>query len=274
MPLRAVLYALFSVRQGSGDPKSGGLDFVVEASPEEGRSRGMRANWTDLFLYRSLDGVDAFPVLQPSAEPTLLNAWHRTALDAELRGPNVRGRGIEENDGGKTIGSLDGLINNDDRRAFKYGAPARLRAHALFGKTEAGGPLEGRIRNLVASYAGRFMRAGFRAAAMGKRTRLRFIFCVDADPQFRPASAAFLVRYTSPSLGLRPGTLPSTEAPRAIRQFDAANVHRTVEVPFELENLVKGEELWFTIERDWRHEGDELPSTLHLLMVIVEEAAG
>lgn len=273
MPDRAVAYGLFRIERDSGTEKRGGLDFVVEANPPNGRSRGMRANWTNRFLYRPLDNANSFPIAQPAAEPTLLNAWHRLGLDAELMGPKVRGEDVEEDDGGKTIGSLDGLINNDDRRAFRYGPAAGPQARAVFGKTDPGGPLEGEIRNFVGSFPGRFMRAGFRAVALGNRTRLRFIFCADPGARDEPGSAAFLVRYATPRLGLRPASLPLNEAPRAIRQFDASNIHRTVEVPVDLANLTAGEELWFTIERDWRHEGDKLRATVHLLMVIIEEVA-
>src|SRR5690606_38539134 len=106
----------------------------------------------------------------------------------------------------------------------------------------------GMLRNYYASFPGRFMRAGFRAVALGPRMRLRLVVCVDADPGVEAGSAAFRVRYTSPSLGLRPAELPSQDAPLAVRQFDAANLGRTVEIPVELVKLRPGEELWFTVE--------------------------
>ncbi len=274
-PDRAVARGLFLIQQDSGNTRQGGLDFVVEASRDEGRTRGMRANWTNRFLYRSLDGGNFLKVSQPSAEPTLLRAWHQMALDAELSGADVNIDGIEKDDGGKTIGSLDGLINNDNRNAFGYGKGGSPLTRAVFGKTDGPGPVEGLLRNFYASYSGRFLRASFRAITLGKRTRLRFVFCVDADPGFEPGSAVFRVRYATPSQGLRPAELPSRNAPLAIRQFDAANVGRTVEVPVDLGKRMKaGEELWFTLERDWRHEADKLRATVHLLQVIVEEGSG
>ncbi|MBI1356589.1 MAG: hypothetical protein GC160_19790 [Acidobacteria bacterium] len=272
-PERAAAYGLFLLVRDSGDAKQGGLDFVVEASRNEDRTRGMRANWTDRFLYRSLDDADSIAVVQPSAEPRLLQAWNRLALDAELVGADINLDGVEKDDGGKTIGSLDDLINNDDRRAFRYGKGSGRLTRATFGKTDRNGPLEGFLRNFCASYPGRFVRAGFRAAAPAERTRLRFVFCVDADRGFEPASAVFRVRYAAPSVGLRPQQIPTEEAPLAIRQFDAANVGRTVEVPVDVGKLEAGEELWFTLERDWSHEADKLRSTVHLLQVIVEEGS-
>ena len=246
---RAAAHGLFAVQQLVSEGRRGGLDFIIEAAgPQGGPSRGMRASWTDQFLYRSLDAADAFPVTQPAAEPTLRQAWHPLALDAELVGPNVRGEGIQPNDGGKTIGALDDLINNDDRHRFRYGQNADGLVRSAFGKTEPGGAVEGMLRNFAASYPGRFLRAGFRAVALGERTRLRLVVCVDADPGFEEGSAVFRVRYTSPSLGLRPAELPAHDAPPAIRQFDSSNLGRTVEIPVDLTKLRPGEELWLTVE--------------------------
>ncbi len=138
-PDRAVACGLFLIQQDSGNTRQGGLDFVVEASRDEGRTRGMRANWTNRFLYRSLDGGNFLKVSQPSAEPTLLRAWHQMALDAELSGADVNIDGIEKDDGGKTIGSLDGLINNDNRNAFGYGKGGSPLTRAVLGKTDGPG---------------------------------------------------------------------------------------------------------------------------------------
>ena len=270
-PIRAVGYGLFLVESGKLDSKVGGLEFVTQASPKEGRQRGMRGSWTDGWTYRRLDNGAPIPMVQPTAVQSLSDVWHRLALDAELTGPNVKGDDIEDDDGGMTIGSLDGILNNDPRHLFGYGGNAKSEALAQFGKIDpkANGTVDGWIRNYCASYPGRFMRAGFRAVALGKTTVLRFVFCAEIDPKAEPGTAAFLVRYASPSLGLNATSLPSVDAPLAIGDFEAGKI---VELRVELEQLVSGEELWFTIERDWRNEEDRLRSTPHLLMVIVEQA--
>ena len=244
---------------------------ATQASPKEGRQRGMRGSWTDGWTYRRLDNGAPIPMVQPTAVQSLSDVWHRLALDAELTGPNVKGDDIEDDDGGMTIGSLDGILNNDPRHLFGYGGNAKSEALAQFGKIDpkANGSVDGWIRNYCASYPGRFMRAGFRAVALGKTTVLRFVFCAEIDPKAEPGTAAFLVRYASPSLGLNATSLPSVDAPLAIGDFEAGKI---VELRVELEQLVSGEELWFTIERDWRNEEDRLRSTPHLLMVIVEQA--
>jgi hypothetical protein len=269
IPDRAVGYGLFLPESAKKQTRAGGLDFVTIASPREGRFRGMRGNWSGGWNYRRLDDAAVIPMVQPSAVQALSDVWHGLALDAELTGPNVAGEGVEKNDGGSTIGSLDGILNNDPRRLFGYGEQGKSAARALFGKTEAGGTIDGWIRNYVASYPGRFMRAGFRAVAFGDATLLRFVFCAEADREADADTAAFLVRYASPSLGLRASSLPAIEAPPVVGAFQAG---RTVELRVELARLVVGEELWFTIERDWQNEEDRLRSALHLLMVVVQEA--
>ena len=266
---RSVGYGLFLAETGKPDTQVGGVDFVTQASPPEGRYRGMRGNWTGGWNYRRLDTGALIPMVQPTAVQTLGDVWHRFALDAELTGPNVRGEDVEEDDGGLTIGSLDGILNNDPRRLFGYGATAESAALALFGKTDESGNVAGWIRNYYASYPGRFMRAGFRAVAHGETTLLRFVFCAEASPEADRDTAAFVVRYASTSLGLSANSLPAVEAPLAVAEFEAG---KTVELPVKLTNLEDGEELWFTIERAWKNDEDRLRSTLHLLMVIVQDA--
>lgn len=275
IPDRAVSYGAFIIDEESKTSgRLGGFDFTALVSPTEGRSRGVRGGWKSGWRYRVLDSLDVIPVVQPAAEPTMQGVWHTMALDAELVGPNVRGENVEPRDGGKTICSFDGLVNYDDRRAFGYSAEGA--SLALFGKWDAtaaepDGRLEGWLRTFCTSFPGRFLRAGFRAVALGKITRLRLVFYVEAGEQFEPGSIAVLVRYTTPGTGLRAGRLPTKEAPRAVQKFESEDVQRTVEVSVNLEGLTYGEELWFTIERDWQHEADTLRSTAHLLMVVVEE---
>jgi hypothetical protein len=268
-PNRAVGYGLFLVESGKVETRSGGLDFVTEASLPEGRSRGMRGSWVGGWMYRRLDNGAPIPMVQPTAVRALSDVWHRMALDAELTGPNLPNDEVDSNDGGQTIGSLDSILNNDPRHLFGHGKLASSGVLAKFGKTDAEGSVNGWIRNYYASFPGRFMRAGFRAVAFGETTLLRFVFCAEAEPEADREPAAFLVRYASPSLGLSATALPSVEAPLAVHEFDAG---RTVEVPVKLTRLVRGEELWFTIERAWKNDKDRLRSTLHLLMVIVQDA--
>jgi hypothetical protein len=223
-------------------------------------------------MYRTLDDADVFPMVQNIAESDLLRVWHRMALDAELTGPDVPNDNVEPRDGGKTIASLDGYINNDPRHRFSYGRRGPAGVVAEFGaKTKTAGQLSGWLRNFHASFPGRFLRTGFRAVALAKTTRLRLVLCVEAGPLFANAPAVFLVNYTSPSLGMRIGLLPSKPATPATVDFNTSNAGTMVEVKVELGDLEPGEDLWFTIERHWQHDNDKQRSTVHLLMVIVED---
>ena len=276
-PPRAVGYSVFNIELAGQERRDfGGLDFRIEAGFSDGvnQSRGMRGGWTRNWLYAPLDSESAArPVIQPSAEPEMLNTWHRMALDAELVGPPVAIEGVDSDDGGKTIGSLDGLVNNDDRYLFRYGqgvVPPVVRAQ--FGVTDdlSLGPIQGVLCNFYTSFPGRFVRAGFKVVAPGPTVRLRFVFSVPPEPNFVADTAVFLVRYDFGD-SLRPAALPTRELPRLNLNVDGSTIGRTIEVSERISGLAAGAPVWFTLERDWQNENDRLRSTAHLLMVIVEQ---
>lgn len=274
-PERAVAYALFMMDEVSENNRFSGVDYSVTANAsDQTRPRGIRGVWSTKWMYRSLDGSDVFPMVQNIAESELLRVWHRMALDAELTGPDIPNDNVAPRDGGKTIASLDGYINNDPRHRFGYGRPGPAGVVAEFGAmTKAADPLSGWIRNFYASFPGRFLRAGYRAVALGKTTRLRLILCVEAGPLFADGSAVFLVNYTSPSMGMKVSVLPSKPASPVVVDFNSSNAGSMVEAKVELGDLTTGEDIWFTVERLWQQDQDRQRSTVHLLMIIVDDGA-
>lgn len=272
MPDRGAAHGLLMMIDGPRETREGGLDILFEAAPPNRRARGMRGCWSDRWHWRALDGSDAFPLIKAAAEPTLDRAWHGFGLDAELIGPEIDAGDVDPNDGGKTIGGLDGLISNDDRRRFRYGTAEPEQAVAIFGMTERDTRVAGQIRNVCVSFPGRFVRASFRALTLAETTRLRLILCLGAEGEVENAGAVIRVLYTSPSIGMRENALPEKEAPPGVIAFDPANPGGAVEVDFDLEGLKPGEPLRFTVERDWRSGEDRLRDTVHLLSAVLEEA--
>lgn len=265
---RAAAYGMFLMERAANEPLEGGLNFLFQASPDEGRTRGMRGVYSSLWHWRALDSNDISSVIRRAAEPSMEQVWHRFAMDAELVGASIDLDDIDSNDGGKTIGSLDSLISNEDRRFFGYSESGNQLPMAVFGMTDARTAVSGMVRNYVASFPGRFLRPAFRSTALTEITRLRLVFCRAASEDERPA--VFSVRYTAPSVGMRDNTLPNIEAPSELLIFDPGRPRELVEISFQLERLRPGEPVWFTVERDWRSEEDQMRDTVHLLSAILE----
>lgn len=264
----AAAYGLFLVNRPADEPREGGLNFLFQAPPDEGRIRGMRGVYSSLWHWRALDSPDTRPIIRRAAEPELEQVWHRFGMDAELVGARIDQDNFDSNDGGKTIGSLDGLISNEDRRFFGYADSSNPVPMAVFGMTDRGTTLSGMVRNYVASFPGRFLRPAFRSIALAEITSLRLAFCRAASEDDRPA--VFAVRYTAPSLGMRDNTLPDIDAPRELVIFDPGRPGDLVEITVPLERLRPGEPIWFTVERDWRSDEDQMRDTVHLLYAILE----
>ena len=268
-PDRGAAYGLFLISQSAAELREGGLDFIFQAPAREGRMRGMRGCYSSLWHWRALDGSAFRPIIKAAVEPGITQVWHRFGMDAELNGAEIRLDNFDRDDGGKTIGSLDGLISNEDRRVFLYGPSAPRVPAVSFGLTDKETRVSGMIRNYVASFPGVFLRPAFRAIAPGEKTRLRLIFC--RPPGNADATASFQVRYTSPSLGMHGNALPDKEAPPASLQFDPGAPGVLAEITVPLDGVLPGEPLWFTVERDWRSDEDKLRDTVHLLSLILEE---
>ena len=278
MPQYAVCTTVFAKdATASEDRRARGWEAMVAASGEGRRARGMAMSWNERFVYRSLDGARTFPFSAAVSHDTLHEVWHAAALDGQLLGFRVNrdeagNVEAEDDDGGRTINSLDSLINNEPRVVFGYGdAPDRPTLFASFGKPEEAGIFRGRVRRFAASAPGRFMRAEFRAAALAERVRLRLVLYAEGGSEREEPlreSAAFRIAWASGD-ELRPNALPQRSLTVA-RAFDPSDAWRIVEVAAELGDLKPGEPLWFALERDWRSDEDGLRATVHLLQVIVE----
>lgn len=268
-PDRGASYGLFAIWQSAAALRDGGLDFIFHAPARQGRTRGMRGCYSSLWHWRAFQGTDFRPIMKVAAEPGIEQVWHRFGMDAELTGREVALDNVDRDDGGKTIGSLDGLISNEDRRMFLYGPSDTRVPAASFGLTDKETRMSGMVRNYVASFPGIFLRPAFRVIAPGEKTRLRMIFC--RPPSEENAPASFQVRYTAPSLGMRDNALPDKEAPPAALQFDPGAPGALAGITVPLDGLKPGEPLWFTVERDWRSGDDTLRDTVYLLSLIVEE---
>jgi len=265
---RGAAYGLFMINRPEEEPRNPGLDFIFQAAPEEGRVRGMRGCYSDRWHWRALVGSAQRPILRAAAEPEMEQVWHNFGMDAELVGARIEQDNFDSNDGGKTIGSLDGLISNEDRRFFDYAERDNPLPVATFGLTEPAQSIAGMVRTFVTSFSGRFLRPAFRATAQAEVTRLRLVFCRAPGEDDRPA--VFHVRYTSPGLGMRDNSLPDRSAGRETVVFDPGRPGELVEISFRLDSLRPGEPIWFTVERDWHHDEDQLRDTVHLLSAILE----
>lgn len=270
IPERGAAYGLFWIDRPSRDSREPGLDFAFEAQPRDGRPRGMRGCFSSLWHWRALDDSDIRPLIRAAAEPEMTQVWHRFGMDAELTGAETAQDDLDRDDGGKTIGSLDGLISNEDRGIFGYGNRNEAPVAARFGLTQEHRGLAGMVRNYVASFPGTFLRPSFRAMAMTETTLLRLLFC--RAPGEDDRGAVFRVNYTSPSLGMRDNMLPEIEAPEALLIFDSGAPGTAAEISVPLENLRPGEPIRFTVERNWRHDEDRLRATAFLVSLILEEA--
>lgn len=268
-PDRGAAYGLFAITQPAREQRGGGLDFLFQVPPREGRTRGMRGCFSTLWHWRSLDGANARPIMKSAAEPGIENVWHRFGMDAELTGRGIDEDGFDRDDGGKTIGSLDGLISNEDRRFFLYSGSDRGVPEAVFGLTDEGTPMAGMVRNYVVSFPGVFLRPAFRAIAPAVNTRLRLVFCRSAGEDDR--AAIFQIRYTAPSMGMRDNVLPEKEAPLAGLKFDPGAPGALAEIAVPFEGVLAGEPIWFTVERAWQNDEDQFRGTAHLLSLILEE---
>jgi hypothetical protein len=267
---RAAAHGLFSVSRSAAGLDDGGLNFRFAATPDGGRGRGMRGTWSSSWHWRALDGSEIFQILKAAAEPGIERVWHGFGMDAELTGPQIDAADTDSDDGGKTIGSLDGLVSNEDRRRFRYGL-AEPGFVAEFGLTEANTRMEGMVLYFAASLPGRFLRPAFRATALAETTRLRLLFArgqVSEDDR----AAAMLVRYASAGIGPGENALPVKEPPVEFVKFDPALPDALSEIAYRLEDLVPDEPIRFTVERDWRNPDDTLPETVHLVSLILEEA--
>jgi|GEM_PF-3177903 len=268
-PDRGTAYGLFRITRPAAELPDGGLDFIFQAPAREGRTRGMRGCYSSLWHWRALDASDVRPIIRAAAEPEIEQVWHGFGMDAELTGRETTLDNFDLDDGGKTIGSLDRLISNEDRRFFLYG-PLDVRVPmASFGLTDKNTRVAGGVRNYIAAFPGTFLRPAFRAIAPGEKTRLRLIFC--RAPGEDEGAAIFQVRYTAPSLGMRDNALPDKDAPPAALAFDPGAPGALVEIAVPLDGVKSGEPIWFTVERDWRSDEDKLRATAHLLSIIVEE---
>jgi hypothetical protein len=248
-----------------------GWDAQILLKRQREPFRGLRATWGDRFLYRELGNGTAAKQIDASVpHDTLTEVWHSAAIDGQMRGIRSRRDSPFPDDGGKTIGSLDHLINNEDRAFFgaEQSAAGPARFVARFGKTDPRGTYRGRIRRFVASAPGRRICAEFRAAAPGKSVRVRLILYADIPEDGTEGSAAFTIRYAS-GASVRPNEIPRDEVTIS-RQFDATNFHRIVEAAVDLRPFTAGAPFWFSVERDWQNRSDTLTSTVHLLQVILE----
>jgi len=268
---RGAAYGLFFITQSSLDPNEQGLDFLFHANTGDKSVRGMRGSFSNFWHWRSLTGNDSTPLIKDAAEPSMIQVWHRFGMDAELIGADSTDDRFEKNDGGKTIGDLDGIISNEDRGIFGYGDPNIEQPFALFGVQDKSNPISGMV--FVTSFPGRFIRPAFRATAQSKTTKLRLIFCAGNDVKVEDDAAVFLVRYAAPSIGMATNDLPTKEADRNRVTFDPGQTDELVEIEFELKELVVGEPIWFTVERDWQDESDRLEATVHLVSAILERSA-
>ncbi|MQX37643.1 hypothetical protein [Roseospira navarrensis] len=269
---RGAAHGLFRIDQGAQEIRAGGFEVMFMVAPPQGRARGMRGCWSDRWHWRTLDGGVPFPLAKASAEPSLDRVWHGFGMDAELVGPPVPQDNFDPDDGGTTLGSLSGVVSQEDRRRFGYGEFEPQTPLVIFGMTEPGTAMAGQIRNLCVSFPGRFLRPSFRAVAQAETTRLRLLFGVDGSPRDGRNTAAIRVRYTAPSLGMREGLLPQKDLggrPLAIDPGRADGLH---ELAVDLEGLKPGEPLRFTVERAWDADADTMPETALLLAAILEEA--
>jgi len=267
---RGAAYGLFLISQSAVESTEGGLDFVFQAAPEGGRIRGMRGCYSSLWHWRSLDSIHQRPILKAAPEPEITQVWHSFGMDAELLGEEIdEEEDTDRNDGGKTIGSLDGLISNENRRFFGYSEDDNPEPVGMFGFLDGAQRMSGMIRNYVASFPGRFIRPAFRTTALSEVTLLRLVFCL--SPGGDEEAAIMQVRYSTLSLGMRDNVLPDVEANLSAVKFDPANPGEVAEITVALEGLRPGEPIWFTVERDWRNPEDQQRGTLHLLSVIVEQ---
>jgi hypothetical protein len=284
LPDSAVLWALFAVegpgrdeRGEGGDERPVGIDFEVLASRAGEPSRGLRASWGSRFLWRSVGtGQRVRRIAATVPHDTLTEAWHGAAIDGRLAGlKSVTGDGPRDDvplrdDGGMTIGSLDGLINNDPRAFFGTAGGGDDRGHfsARFGKTDREGGCRALVRRVVASAPGRWLAAEFRAAAPGRAVRLRLVLYADLPADGEGGAAAFLIRYAAGG-DIRPNER-AVDAVTISRQFDRASAHRIVEAAVDLRPFRAGAPLWFSVERDVGNDSDRLDATVHLLQVILE----
>ncbi len=279
VPDHAVVWALFAVEDTRGDrpdddKRQIGFDLQVLANREGEPFRGLRATWSNRFVWRSLGRGERVKEIDASVpHDTLTEVWHGVAIDGRLTGfktlPSDDNLSVPD-DGGLTIGGLDGLINNEPRSFFGVDTSADPPASfsARFGKTDPAGSCRVWIRRVVASAYGRWLVAAFRAAAPGTAVRLRLVLYADIPEDGADGAAAFLIRYASGS-DVRPNERPTSEVTIS-RQFDSTNFHRVVEAAVDLKPFRPGAPLWFSVERDWRNESDKLRATVHLLQVILE----
>jgi hypothetical protein len=240
------------------DADETGFTHLVEANLPARPFRGMRADWvrtqerTELH-YVTLDGRETLGSARPDGEP--VRDWHEVSLQGDQRAGNA-------------LVSLDGQVEKFPLAAFGQGpeGPKRPVLRAVFGLTETTGGAAGRVRTVVASSPGRYIRAWMRAEAPTAASVLQLGFVTQERVT---AGVRFLVRYghareDETALPLRLG-----EATLSLDDVDAG---REVRLEIPLTAARAADPLLLTLERDSLHPDDTLPTSIRLVSAVL--AAG
>ena len=282
MPSQVHAYAVVSLEQipqAAGD-RPGGFSYVAEANAAGAPFRGTRADWVRArsghgLNYLTLDGRT---ILGSRAPGLGGRAWRRLSMqssfdedEAELpRDPYLRVEPDDPRDdedylrtaeGGRAVLSLDGELDvfglADFGESREEGARATLRA--LFGYVGGKGRIAGRVRNVVVSAPGRFIRVWMRGDTPSPAPLLRLGFVTQTRVT---GGARFRARYGR----LRTGdsSLPPRAA-EATLKLEGVGPGEEARLEIPLAAARANETLLVTLERDSQHRDDTLESGIRMV---------
>lgn len=142
------------------------------------------------------------------------------------------------------------------------GASVGIEGRLTFGDVNGLG-IDAEIRNVVASFGGRYIRPWFTTFAQVTNPVIRLYLVADANGSAQK-TARFRVRYgtgTGAPYAVPTATQESTVA------FTTPNI--VYEVPLQLTGLTANSPFWFTLERVWDNGDDKLDATVHFLQATV-----
>jgi len=226
-----------------------GVDFAaMYGTVDDLPFRGIRMTYAEKTWYGTrLDGSASTP-FKPNGEP---RGWVPVAAAESADRAQAWGDG----GAGQFTSPVWGTV----------GAAAAGEVVSSFGDSAAS-VTDANIRNFVASYGGRFIRAGFTAFSPVTSPALRLYLVADANASALK-TARFRVRY-GVATG-NPYAVPVTFTDTTIN-FVAPN--QVYPVQLALAGLTANEPFWFTVERVWDHANDNLQATVHLLQATVRSS--
>jgi len=236
------------------DAREGGFDGFeqrVEANDPGRPFRGMRADWVRAgrheFHYLTLDGTRILGSPEPADQAR--RVWHEVSLQGDYRRD-------------RTFVTLDGKI--DEIRLGEFGesrdSGERASLRAAFGFPRRNGGMAGRLRNLVISSPGRYIRAWMRAEAPANSPVLRLAFVTQERVS---GGVRFRVRYGRVKEG-EPLGIPIRVA-EATLKLDNAEPGREAGLEIPLEAARTKDALVLTLERDSLDREDTLEMSIRLV---------